>query len=723
MKPRSTKHHRAKSRSRRQSRLGHDRPLRFEPLEDRRLLSITVNTLVDENNGINVGNISLREAIAAASPSDTIDFAPSLTASGPATILLAHGELAITKPLTINGPGASLLTIDASGNDSTPGVFDGRGSRIFNISDGKEHFQFASTISGLTLTGGDMGSGFTEQGGGAILNLESVSISNCRIVNNSTYSGGGGVENYQGKLFLSDVVVSGNSAATEGGAIANFGGQVSIVRGSFVGNKAYVGGAIASELEVMNDDPSLYIADSDVSQNNSSLEQAGHGGGIESAGVFMLVDSTITGNTGGGQGGGVFTDGDTSVTITGCTVRDNRSMFGSGGGLCCASASDETIKNCTVSGNSAGEQGGGISASGANIVGCTIDNNHSSSGGGIYLFAHEGASIENCTVSDNQGASNGGGILIGAPFGTPVIVNHSTVVGNTSRFGGGIFVYGTAELFSTIVASNGLAFGTDLSGLLGSQISSDHCLIGYDNFGTFVEAPVGAPDASGNLIGGPAHGAIDPKLGPLEFNGGPTETHALLLGSPAINTGDPALVAGLNGVPQFDQRGTPFTRVAGGRIDIGAVESQPSPLPGDYNFNGIVDAADYSVWRDTLGSTTDLRADSSGPTVGTPNGIVDQADYDFWKSHFGNTLTGLAATSVIETQPNSALSFESSPVAPGPFPLPPSPFLPIRNPKSKIHNSSLFGLRHSPPTHLTTSLCWPGSPHSPNQISRATAPS
>ena len=55
-------------------------------------------------------------------------------------------------------------------------------------------------------------------------------------------------------------------------------------------------------------------------------------------------------------------------------------------------------------------------------------------------------------------------------------------------------------------------------------------------------------------------------------------------------------------------------------------------LPGDYNLNGIVDAADYTVWRDTLGSMSDLRADGSG------NGKVDADDYTVWKSHFGQTL-------------------------------------------------------------------------------------
>ena len=76
------------------------------------MLSITVNTLVDENDGIGTGGISLRDAIAAAAPGETINFAPSLTSGGPATIELAHGEIAFYKTLTINGPVRGLLTIE-----------------------------------------------------------------------------------------------------------------------------------------------------------------------------------------------------------------------------------------------------------------------------------------------------------------------------------------------------------------------------------------------------------------------------------------------------------------------------------------------------------------------------------------------------------------------------------------------------------------------------------
>src|SRR5205085_2832611 len=116
---------------------------------------------------------------------------------------------------------------------------------------------------------------------------------------------------------------------------------------------------------------------------------------------------------------------------------------------------------------------------------------------------------------------------------------------------------------------------------LRAPIQLTYSLIG-DNAGTsLIEAPVGLPDANGNLIGGPTHGAIDPLLGPLADNGGftlPDGSHILtmelMLESPAINAGDLNAVAGQNGVPEFDERGTPFGRVFGGRIDIGAFEYQ-----------------------------------------------------------------------------------------------------------------------------------------------------
>jgi hypothetical protein len=112
----------------------------------------------------------------------------------------------------------------------------------------------------------------------------------------------------------------------------------------------------------------------------------------------------------------------------------------------------------------------------------------------------------------------------------------------------------------------------------------------------------------------------------------------LLAGSPAINAGDANAQAGVDGVPVHDQRGAPFTRVFGGRIDMGAFESQPvDVLLGDYNGDGYLDSADYTVWRDALGQTV---LPGSGAD-GDGNGVIDTWDLRVWQNNFGTSLNAL----------------------------------------------------------------------------------
>jgi len=108
----------------------------------------------------------------------------------------------------------------------------------------------------------------------------------------------------------------------------------------------------------------------------------------------------------------------------------------------------------------------------------------------------------------------------------------------------------------------------------------------------------------------------------------------------------------------FDQRGTGFPRAFGGQIDIGSFEAQtavqPPELPGDYNVDGTVDAADYTVWRNALG-TSGIEPYSGAD--GDGNGRIEAADFGVWKSNFGETLqtgssSGSAAISLApESQP------------------------------------------------------------------------
>ena len=223
------------------------------------------------------------------------------------------------------------------------------------------------------------------------------------------------------------------------------------------------------------------------------------------------------------------------------------------------------------------------------------------------------------------------------------MIRRSTITQNTSDFdmngtgsGGGVFVSrGTVNLDQTIVAGN------------------------YDNTGIANDV-AGVVNTNRSLIGIGAS-----FLGPLADNGGPTMTHALLPGSPAIDAGNPATVAGVNGVPVNDQRGAPFTRGYGGRIDIGAFEFQPTGgLVGDFNLNGIVDAGDYVIGRKKSGSSVvpGSGADANG------DGKVNDADLVVWRSNFG--AVQIAATSSVVQQLSLPESVTKSPVAFGQVALP-----------------------------------------------------
>ncbi len=188
------------------------RPLRLEPLEDRRLLAITVSTLADAVDGdITPGNYSLREALANAAAGETINFSVVGTIN-----LTSLGQLNVTKNLTITGPGVGLLTISAfAGTDAV-----GDGARVFTVDDGVADVK-AVTISGLAMTGGDVGGN-----GGAILSKENLTLADCKISGNVAKNGGG-VFNDGGSLAILSCTVSDNSLD---GAFASGGGVYAAAR-------------------------------------------------------------------------------------------------------------------------------------------------------------------------------------------------------------------------------------------------------------------------------------------------------------------------------------------------------------------------------------------------------------------------------------------------------------------------------------------------------------
>jgi hypothetical protein len=278
-------------------------------------------------------------------------------------------------------------------------------------------------------------------------------------------------------------------------------------------------------------------------------------------------------------GGGIYNAANGRLIVENTTLHGNAAFFGF------------TSMNCS------GYGGGIYSAGPATITGSTLFGNAASVmgaspdtwGGGIY-HAGDNMVILNSTVSNNfvwshgkGGTARGGGIY---SAGGQLRIAHSTIASNdcsnpdywvTPKAGGGIAIGGGAvHIHDTIVANNffsgaGATRGPDLSGALAS---SDYNLVGNSNGGGGY-APT-------DLLN------VPPLLGPLQDNGGPTWTMALLPGSPAIDAGDP----NPTDPPPWDQRGPGFPRIVNGRIDIGAFEVQATGMPTTRPYLALLVTAD-----------------------------------------------------------------------------------------------------------------------------------
>jgi predicted outer membrane repeat protein len=585
---------------------------------------IEVSTANDAGAG------SLRQAVLdanAAGGADTITFAPALSGQ---TITLTSGAIPITGDLTITGPGASALTISGDDNDR---IFDVTGSAV-TISGLTFTHGFANgggaisadgssplTISGSTFTANEStagggaintdsgitidGSTFTENNsddwGGAILmaggtdavvsnstfgqnradggggglasnSSDSITVANSTFDGNFANQNGGGIVTYATKSTVSGSTFTDNEADENGGGLhfsstdvanisgstftgnraQNLGGGISLdeidggasIEGvALTENEAYEGGGIA----LQNMSAGVTIANSNISGNHTGS----YGGGIYATNVDSFLDitnTTISQNTADGGGGGLSLWGrwnDTAVTVTATTISGNQAGFAGGGWLQWAVGGTTTFNNSTISGNVAGRQGGGI-----------------------YFYGFYGLTVNMSTVTDNHATDSTGGIFLGIDGGHNGELEGAAKAADHAKRDGvhekgakahAAETFGDASIAGTILWGNS---GNDLgeAGLA----SLGHTLLGT------VAAGITVTDQGGNLTG------VDPMLGPLADNGGATQTHALLIGSPAIDAGpDPVPAFAGN---ELDQRGEGFVRVAAGTADIGAFEVQPPPV-------------------------------------------------------------------------------------------------------------------------------------------------
>ena len=308
----------------------------------------------------------------------------------------------------------------------------------------------------------------------------------------------------------------------------------------------------------------LTSAELKVTNQSLTISAAGLPGGITMDGnsgrrVFSISSNAtlnldhliITNGWGSWYGGGVFNAG--LLVMSNCSVVGN-SAAGYGGGLAnngtALLASSTFARNVAVHGGGAIENGGFPNQVVLSAFNCTLASNATAGAGGALRNNFGLATLAHCTVSQNsaEAASStgigGGGIFHGGP--RSIILSHS------------------------IVALNTAAIGPDVSAGRGIFTSHGHNLIGQDSEDLFYVSGF-TNGALGDIVGSATNG-INPLLGPLQMNGGFTPTILPLAGSPAIDTGDSLFDAtGL-----ADQRGYP--RVQNGRIDIGAVESVPRVL-------------------------------------------------------------------------------------------------------------------------------------------------
>lgn len=295
-----------------------------------------------------------------------------------------------------------------------------------------------------------------------------------------------------------------------------------------------------------------------------------------------------------------------NVSISGMTIRNGK-VSGSpafGGGIYSASAL--TLTDCLIADNSA-SAGAGVALDNSRglFSGCTFSNNLASNQGGAINYAGNNATLTlaNCTISGNAAqGGNGGGIFNVSFAGTSTLqTNNCTIVQNTP--GGGILTSGIGSgasaksfLSNTIIANNSTTNLRTVTSSGGTAtIMSDGYNLANDNGGGFLTV-------AGDQIN------TNPLLGPLQDNGGPTPTHALLLGSPAINSAHASSLT-------TDQRG--LLRQFGPAVDKGAYELQPE----SYTF-----WASYSFPSDASPALTTADADYDGD--GIRNGLEQALGHD-----------------------------------------------------------------------------------------------
>jgi predicted outer membrane repeat protein len=479
----------------------------IEPLESRIAPAVfIVNTLSDSIDSPGSATVSLRDAIAAANAhpgADTITFKPGLTG----TITLIHGELLITDTLTIKGPANKIIV---SGDSA---------SRIFDCYDGNTAVDHPVTISGLTMIDGVGTGAYASGSGGAIFSTESLKLINSVVSGNQADGnpngvGGGVFVNNSGTpsatVTISQCTISGNSSFSAGGGLYLLGAKsVQVTNTVIVGNLSDGNGGAAHAGTNDATGPGVKFSGDTIVGNRSS----GPGGGVtlgSQGEPVSFVNSHVSGNLsaddGGGlyvnfegtpghatiqgsvftgnsapKGGGIYVHEAAALTISGVIATGNHATSGRGGGLYIEGNGSGTLETVTITGshfddNVAATNAGGINATGGvnlGIAGTSIDGNRAGGGGGGLLALGFGSDdlvnvkITGGDLSQNFSSGVGGGAYI--PGDGTVTISGLKVTDNTCEApngGGGLLINSTSSVkLMNLNVSGNVALGQNGGGL------------------------------------------------------------------------------------------------------------------------------------------------------------------------------------------------------------------------------------------------------------------
>ena len=477
----------------------------------------------------------------------------------------------------------------------------GRATRVFVVNTGATLALFNLSIS----------YGGSPAAAGAILNNGTLTVTDSTFANNgdASIAGGGAIDNERGTLTVTNSTFA-NNTADYGGAIYNSSGStLTVTHCTFSGTGGYRGGAIYNgSVRTMT-----------VTGSNFAHNGAQYGGVIDNAGGTLVVTgSTFSGNgVSDGYGGVIDNEGVRTLIVTDSTFSSNTGN--NGGVISNEGGGTLTFTHSTFSYNSATDGGAIFNGGTVVVTGSTFDSNNSLYGGAIDNLGMLSLTVSTSTFSGNS-SDSGGAISNG---GVLSVVN-STFAKNKSRTaaGGAIFSHSGGSVRSTVTNcaffENGNAAINSESGTLtltntivANTTASENChqVFSVTDGGHNLDS--GSTCRFGTAKGSLSN--IDPLLDPaaLRNNGGPTQTIALLAGSPAINAGDESICSAPP-VDNLDQRSYVRPGTGAASCSIGAYEYNP-PLPTPTSTSTVTVTATYT--RTSTSTGTPSNTPTNAPTV------------------------------------------------------------------------------------------------------------